>query len=271
MTYMSTERANARGRLPGMRRRRGEPDAVAAFLARGFAVVPAAAPDRTGPGCSCTRIGCPMPGAHPLSRGWRKEASTDPAQLERWRMRIPEANYASPTGGTHDVLEVPAAAGARALESLLAAEIAVGPVARTAPGDGYLFFTTARSRHRGGPRRVVVLRPRRPGRGDRDLGTALAYQGLVRADPPGQGRQRRRRPLGARPRGRTPRPAAHPRHPGRRLRGLSRLTSARLSFLAPACESRPYYRLGTRPRSPQPIAQRACESPRAAGRRATEQ
>ena len=144
MTYMSTDRANARGRLPGMRRRRGEPDAVAAFLARGFAVVPAAAPDSAGPGCSCTRIGCPMPAAHPLSRGWRKEASTDPAQLERWRMRIPGANYASPTGGTHDVLEVPAAAGIRALESLLAAEIAVGPVARTASGDGYLFFTTAR-------------------------------------------------------------------------------------------------------------------------------
>jgi hypothetical protein len=145
MTYMSTDRANARGgRLPGMRRRRGEPDAVAAFVARGLAVVPAAAPDSNGPGCSCTRMGCPMPAAHPLSRGWRKEASTDPAQLERWRRRIPGANYATPTGGTHDVLEVPAGAGARALESLLAAGVAVGPVARTAPGDGYLFFTTAR-------------------------------------------------------------------------------------------------------------------------------
>jgi hypothetical protein len=144
MTYMSTDRVNARGRLPGMRRRRGEPDAVAAFLARGFAVVPAAAPDSGGPGCSCTRMGCPMPAAHPLSRGWRKEASADPAQLERWRTRIPGANYASPTGGTHDVLEVPAAAGIRALESLLAAGTAVGPVARTASGEGYLFFTTAR-------------------------------------------------------------------------------------------------------------------------------
>ena len=144
MTFISTDRANARGRLPGMRRRREQPDPVAAFVARGFPVVPAAAPNSGGPGCSCTRIGCPNPASHPLSRGWRKEASADPAQLERWRARIPEANYASPTGGTHDVLEVPAAAGAKALEALLAAKLPVGPVARTASGDRYLFFTTAR-------------------------------------------------------------------------------------------------------------------------------
>ena len=144
MAYISTDRANTRGRLPGMRRRREQPDPVGAFVARGFPVVPAAAPNTGGPGCSCTRIGCPNPASHPLSRGWRKEASADPAQLERWRARIPEANYASPTGGTHDVLEVPADAGARALEALLTAKLPVGPVARTASGDRYLFFTTAR-------------------------------------------------------------------------------------------------------------------------------
>ncbi len=144
MTYISTDRGNARGRLPGMRRRRELPDPVAAFAARGFPVVPAAAPHSNGPGCSCTRIGCPMPAAHPLSRGWRKEASADPDQLARWRSRIPDANYATPTGGTHDVLEVPAGAGARALDSLLAAKSPVGPVARNAAGDRYLFFTTAR-------------------------------------------------------------------------------------------------------------------------------
>jgi hypothetical protein len=144
MAYISTDRANARGRLPGMRRRREQPDPVGAFVARGFPVVPAAAPNSSGHGCSCTRMGCPNPAAHPLSRGWRKEASADPAQLERWRSRIPEANYASPTGGTHDVLEVPATAGARALEALLTAKLPVGPVARTASGDRYLFFTKAR-------------------------------------------------------------------------------------------------------------------------------
>jgi hypothetical protein len=142
MAYTGTDRT--RGRLTGMRRRREQPDPVLALLSRGLAVVPAAAPSAGGPGCSCTRMGCPMPGAHPLSRGWRKEASTDPAQLERWRTRIPDANYATPTGTTHDVLEVPAAAGARALETLLAAGIAVGPVARDAGGERYLFFTTAR-------------------------------------------------------------------------------------------------------------------------------
>lgn len=144
MAYTGTDRANARGRLTGMRRRREQSDPVAALVARGLAVVPAAAPSSTGPGCSCTRIGCPMPGGHPLSRGWRKEASADPAQLERWRARIPDANYATPTGTTHDVLEVPAPAGARALDTLLAAGIAVGPVARDAGGERFLFFTTAR-------------------------------------------------------------------------------------------------------------------------------
>lgn len=144
MAYTGTDRPSARGRLAAMRRRREQPDPVAAFVARGLAVVPAAAPSSSGPRCSCTRIGCPLPGAHPLSRGWRKEASDDPAQLARWRERIPGANYATPTGTTHDVLDVPAAAGARALETFLAAGIAVGPVARDAGGERYLFFTTAR-------------------------------------------------------------------------------------------------------------------------------
>lgn len=144
MTFTSTDRGNSRGRLLGTRKRREQSDPVAEFIARGFPVVPAAAPSSTGPGCSCTRVGCPVPAAHPLSRGWRNESSNDPAQLERWRARIPEANYATPTGDTHDVLEVPAAAGARALDALLAAHTPVGPVARSAPGDRYLFFTSAR-------------------------------------------------------------------------------------------------------------------------------
>ncbi len=144
MTMLNSDRANTRGRLAGMRRRRDPGDPVAEFIARGLPVVPAAAPSSTGPGCSCTRVGCPAPGAHPLSRSWRKEASADPAQLARWRTRLPETNYATPTGRTHDVLELPAAAGARALDTLLAAKEPVGPVAVTAAGDRYLFFTTAR-------------------------------------------------------------------------------------------------------------------------------
>jgi hypothetical protein len=138
----ATDRAPARARIPGMRRKRDEADPLAAFVARGFALVPAAAP--SGPGCSCTRVGCPDPGAHPLSYGWKTEASSDPEQLGRWRRRLPEVNYASPTGRTHDVLDVPAAAGKLAFAALAAAAEPVGPVALSADGTRHLFFTAPR-------------------------------------------------------------------------------------------------------------------------------
>ncbi|MBS2964204.1 bifunctional DNA primase/polymerase [Actinocrinis puniceicyclus] len=142
MTATGADRAVSRGRIPGMRRKREEPDLVAAFVARGLAVVPAAAP--LGPGCSCSRVGCPDPGAHPLSYGWQTEASADPAQLRRWRSRLPDVNFASPTGRTHDVLDVPIGAGRIAFRSLTAAGVQLGPVAVSAQGDRCLFFTTAR-------------------------------------------------------------------------------------------------------------------------------
>ncbi len=145
MAATGAERAVTRSRMPVRRRRREareQPDPLEAFVARGFAVVPAAAPQ--GPGCSCSRVGCPNPADHPLSYGWQTEASADLAQLHRWRLRLPDANYASPTGRTHDVLDVPAEAGRLALASLLRAEAPVGPVAASATDDRYLFFTTAR-------------------------------------------------------------------------------------------------------------------------------
>jgi hypothetical protein len=55
MAATGAERTVSRGRIPGMRRKREEPDLVADFVTRGFAVVPAAAP--LGPGCSCSRVG----------------------------------------------------------------------------------------------------------------------------------------------------------------------------------------------------------------------
>ncbi|HEU5429108.1 MAG TPA: bifunctional DNA primase/polymerase [Actinocrinis sp.] len=142
MAATGAERTVSRGRIPGMRRKREEPDLVAVFVTRGFAVVPAAAP--LGPGCSCSRVGCPNPGAHPLSYGWQTEASADPAQLHRWRSRLPGVNFASPTGRTHDVLDVPISAGRIAFRTLTSAAAALGPVAVSAEGDRCLFFTTAR-------------------------------------------------------------------------------------------------------------------------------
>ncbi|NUP47003.1 MAG: bifunctional DNA primase/polymerase [Catenulispora sp.] len=118
----------------------GVPDPLERLVAAGFAVVPAAAP--RGGSCSCDRVGCPTPAAHPLSRAWQVEASADPDQLARWRVRHPEANYVSPTGKTHSVLDVPDQAGADALQRILVTGTALGPVAEV---DGrYLFFVAPR-------------------------------------------------------------------------------------------------------------------------------
>ena len=131
-----------RARRAGRRGAHGDVplDPLARFIALGLPVVPAAAP-RDG-GCSCDRLGCPTPAAHPLSRAWQSEASADPEQLERWRARHPEANYMSPTGRTHDVLDVDSTIGEAALQRLLVARTGVGPVAQA---DGrHLFFTAPR-------------------------------------------------------------------------------------------------------------------------------
>ena len=70
------------------------------------------------------------------------EASTDAVQLARWRIRHPDANYVTPTGRTHSVLDVPVQAGADALRRILVAGTTPGPVAEV---DGrYLFFTSPR-------------------------------------------------------------------------------------------------------------------------------
>jgi hypothetical protein len=142
MAAPGAERAVSRGRIPGMRRKREEPDLLLAFVSRGFAIVPAAAP--LGPGCSCSRVGCPNPGAHPLSYGWQTEASAEPGQLETWRMRLHDVNFATPTGRTHDVLDVPLPAGRIAFRTLTSTGEPLGPVAVSAAGDRCLFFTKAR-------------------------------------------------------------------------------------------------------------------------------
>jgi len=74
-------------------------DPLIRLLQLGLAVAPAAVP--VDGSCSCDRVGCPTPGAHPLSRAWQSEASADPDQLALWQHRHPGANYVSPTGRTH--------------------------------------------------------------------------------------------------------------------------------------------------------------------------
>ncbi|MFP3967036.1 bifunctional DNA primase/polymerase [Actinomadura fulvescens] len=92
--------------------------------------------------CSCDRIGCPDPGAHPVSAAWAIQASTDPEVLKRWWSERPQANIILPTGRVFDVFDVPAAAGDAALERIARDGLQVGPVATI--GDRHLFFVATR-------------------------------------------------------------------------------------------------------------------------------
>src|SRR5262250_3771861 len=81
---------------------------VPALVARGQ-------PRGSGRACSCDRIGCPAPGAHPISAAWQIEASSDPADVARWWRERPDASIILVTGRLFDVLDVPAGAGTAAL------------------------------------------------------------------------------------------------------------------------------------------------------------
>jgi hypothetical protein len=100
-------------------------------------------PRGIGRACSCDRVGCPSPGAHPVSHAWQLEASSDPAEVaQRWRER-PGASIILVTGRVFDVLDVPARAGTLALRRMSRSPEAMGPVALTAD-DRALFFATTR-------------------------------------------------------------------------------------------------------------------------------
>jgi hypothetical protein len=129
-------------------RRRTKPaqmiTAVLEYAALGWPSCPGAHPLRGGArACSCDRVGCPDPGAHPLSPAWQMQATTDTALLTRWWEQDREANIVLPTGRVFDVFDVPAAAGLSALSRMDAAgSAATGPVA--ANGDRVLFFVATR-------------------------------------------------------------------------------------------------------------------------------
>jgi hypothetical protein len=97
----------------------------------------------TGRACSCDRIGCPAPGAHPTSPAWQLEASADPGEVRRWWHERPQATIILVTGRVFDVLDVPARAGSAGLARMEAAGVAPGPVAITG-GDRALFFIVTR-------------------------------------------------------------------------------------------------------------------------------
>jgi len=138
--------------LRGRRRKSGERLAVAAarYAALGWPVCPGVTPlDRQPQGtphraCSCDRIGCPAPAAHPLSPAWKLQASSDHAIVGHWWRQRPQASIVLVTGRTFDVLDVPARAGVAALTAMARSGVRPGPVAHSA-GDRALFFVATRA------------------------------------------------------------------------------------------------------------------------------
>jgi len=125
-------------------------DAAAQYASMGWPVCVGAQPYRgtraamePGRACSCDRLGCPAPGAHPTSPAWQMQATVDLNTIQRWWETRPEANVILVTGRVFDVLDVPAVAGSAALEQMQAAGTAAGPVA-LAGQDRMLFFVTTR-------------------------------------------------------------------------------------------------------------------------------
>jgi hypothetical protein len=96
-----------------------------------------------GRACSCDRVGCPAPGAHPASPTWQMQATVDTDIIGTWWETRPEANVMLVTGRVFDVLDVPAAAGESALARMEAAGAAIGPVASLGQ-DRMLFFVVTR-------------------------------------------------------------------------------------------------------------------------------
>ena len=134
------------------RRKAGQRAAVAAagYAQMGWPVCagafPPGRPARAGDSrraCSCDRIGCPAPAAHPMSAAWQIEASADPRVVGGWWLAQPEANVILATGRVFDVLDVPARAGLAAIAGMERSAVAPGPVAISA-GDRALFFVATR-------------------------------------------------------------------------------------------------------------------------------
>ena len=139
-------------RVPRRAAERDQPlGAVAAqYASMGWPVCLGAHPYRSARGsrepgraCSCDRVGCPAPGAHPVSPAWQMQATVDLNVIQSWWETRPEANVILVTGRVFDVLDVPLAAGTPALERMEAAGVAVGPVALPSP-DRMLFFVLTR-------------------------------------------------------------------------------------------------------------------------------
>jgi Bifunctional DNA primase/polymerase, N-terminal len=122
-------------------------DTALGYTARGIPVYPVHWPRPTPGGaslaCSCRRgAACERPAKHPLVRHGIHDATTNPAQLERWWRRWPQANLGLATGIIFDALDIDGAVGLAALRQLAPAADPwlPGPVVRTGGGGWHYWF-----------------------------------------------------------------------------------------------------------------------------------
>ena len=141
-----------RGRRRAAQRLPAVGAAAQEYAALGWLVCPGASPSRgldkigmsePGRACSCNRVGCPAPGAHPVSPTWQMQATVDAAVIAEWWEARPEANVILATGRVFDVIDVPAVAGATALARMAADGVETGPVAVQGT-ERMLFFVLTR-------------------------------------------------------------------------------------------------------------------------------
>src|SRR5262249_52409163 len=124
-------------------------DAAIRYAAMGWPVCPGASLPVAGQrsagerrACSCDRIGCPAPGAHPVSPAWQSMATADPERVASWWLAMPGANIILATGRVFDVLDAPVEVGTTALALMERSGVQPGPVAIT--GDRAYFFIRTR-------------------------------------------------------------------------------------------------------------------------------
>jgi hypothetical protein len=122
-------------------------DAALGYAARGIPAYPAhwprPIPGGTSLACSCSRgSACGRPAKHPLVRHGIHDATTSPAQLERWWSRWPQANLGLATGVVFDALDVDGLAGLAALRQFArAANLRLtGPLVATGGGGWHHWF-----------------------------------------------------------------------------------------------------------------------------------
>jgi hypothetical protein len=125
-------------------------DAALGYAARGIPVSPIHWPHPTTSGaalaCSCPRGRyCDRPAKHPLVWHGVKDATTSPAQLQRWWQRWPDANIGLATGIVFDALDIDGLAGMAALREQLptVGRRHPGPLVATGGGGWHYWYAPA--------------------------------------------------------------------------------------------------------------------------------